>query len=90
MLDADTVYQGRIRPAMVGGVTLPWLIVELLLPFIIFLLTKSFWPFVAIPVLHLIGLIGTAYDKRFLEVEAARARCHGPLRRIYGRNVYLP
>jgi len=91
MLEADTVYQARIRPAMVFGVTQAWLVVELLGPFILFLLSKSFWPFLLIPLLHATGIIGLAVDKRFLEVEMARAICHGPLRRVYnGRNVYLP
>ncbi len=90
MLAADTVYQARIRPAMIFGVTQAWLVVELLLPFILFLMAKSFWPFVLLPVLHLVGFVGLAIDRRFMEVEMARAACHGPLRRVYGRNVYLP
>ena len=63
---------GRIRPAMVFGVTQAWLVIELLLPFILFLMAKSFWPFLLFPVMHLIGFVGLAIDKRFVEVEMAR------------------
>ena len=90
MSDVDPVFQGLLRPAMVAGVSHSWLVVELLLPLILFLGTKSFWPVLLLPVLHVVGMLGIAYDKRFVEVEAARAQCHGPLRRVFGRNVYLP
>jgi len=90
-MEREPVYQALIRPPRIWGVSQAWLVIELLVPVIGFMLLKSFWPFVLIPIAHVIGMIGTAYDKRFIEVEMARAICHSPLRGVFGgRNAYIP
>jgi type IV secretory pathway VirB3-like protein len=89
-MEPDLVYHGRIRPAMYAGVSQSWLVCELLLCFVLFIGGQSFVPLLCIPVLHAIGAFIALYDKQALEVEAARSRCHSPLRRIFGHNVYSP
>lgn len=88
-MDAVIVYHGRIRPAHYLGVSQQWLVVEILTPLVAFIATYSFWPLVALPVMHVFGVVCMAYDRQFFEVEIAKAGCYSPLRRVFGHNVYI-
>ena len=87
-LQADPLFLGLTRPPMFLGVTYLWGMFEAFICCVYFINTSDFKVFLIAGVLHVIGLIVSGKDARFVEVMAisfkTNFRC---LNKMYHGNI---
>ena len=91
-LASDPVFAALTRPQMIGGVTYPYAVLNLIVTGEVFLITRSFWALAIAVVLHAIGYVGSLREPRFFELWITRlSRCpRTPNRAFWGANSYRP
>ena len=91
-LASDPIFAALTRPQMIGGVTYPYAVFELIVTLEAFLITKSFWSLALAAVLHGAGYMGCLREPRFFDLFIARARCSPRVRNFWfwEANVYRP
>ena len=57
-LASDPVFAALTRPQMIGGVTYPYAVLNLIVTAEAFLITRSFWALALAAVLHALGYLG--------------------------------
>jgi type IV secretion system protein VirB3 len=81
-LASDPVFSALTRPQMMGGVTYGYAVFNLIVTLEIFLVTRSFWAFIAAGLLHALGYLGCLHEPRFFDIWWTRLR-HCPRVRNY-------
>jgi type IV secretion system protein VirB3 len=91
-LASDPVFAALTRPQMIGGVTYPYAVFNLIVTVEAFLITKSFWALGVALVLHAIGYVGCLREPRFFDLWITRARCATRVRNFWfwRANAYSP
>lgn len=73
-LASDPVFAALTRPQMIGGVTYPYMVLNLIVTTEAFLISRSFWSLLIAVVLHAIGYVGSLREPRFFDIWVTRAR----------------
>lgn len=96
-LEPDTVYIALTRPATKFGVSLGWLIIEILIPLLAVVWLQfvigavALWFLFLVPLLHAIGFLAYRWDPHFLAILATRMTVGwAPLSQYWRRNAYEP
>lgn len=75
-LASDPIFSALTRPQMIGGVTYPFAVFNLILTLEAFLITKSFWVLLGSLVVHGIGYLGCLREPRFFDLWVMKmSRC---------------
>ena len=83
-LSSDPLHLGLTRPAMIGGVTQSFFVINIIICMMGFLATGSFVPiFVGGPMLHGIGYLACARDPRTFDIWFVKAGFLRNLNRSY-------
>lgn len=67
-LTSDPVFAALTRPQMIGGVTYPYAVLNLIVTAEAFLISRSFWSLGIAVVLHAIGYVGSLREPRFFDL----------------------
>lgn len=91
-LASDPVFAALTRPQMIGGVTYPYAVLNLIVTGEAFLITRSFWVLGIAVVLHAIGYVGSLREPRFFELWMTRLRTCPRVKNFsfWGGNSYRP
>ena len=73
-LTSDPVFAALTRPQMIGGVTYPFAVFNLIVTVEAFLITRSFYALGLALVLHAAGYIGCLREPRFFDLWLTRVR----------------
>ncbi|MGA0605135.1 type IV secretion system protein VirB3 [Phenylobacterium sp. VNQ135] len=73
-LAADPVFAALTRPQMIGGVTYPYAVLNLVITAEAFLVTRSFWALLIAVVIHAVGYVGSLREPRFFDLWITRLR----------------
>ena len=71
-LASDPVFAALTRPQMIGGVTYPYMVLNLVVTLEVFLITRSFWALAIAAVMHAIGYVGSLREPRFFDLWVTR------------------
>lgn len=71
-LASDPVFAALTRPQMIGGVTYAYAVLNLVITFEVFLITRSFWSLLIAVVLHAVGYVGSLREPRFFDLWVTR------------------
>ena len=71
-LASDPVFAALTRPQMIGGVTYPYMVLNLIVTLEVFLITRSFWALAIAAVMHAIGDVGSLREPRFFDLWVTR------------------
>ena len=71
-LASDPVFSALTRPQMIGGVTYPYMVLNLIITMEAFLITRSFWSLLIAVVLHAVGYVGCLREPRFFDLWITR------------------
>ena len=77
---------------MIGGVTYPYAVLNLVVTAEAFLISRSFWSLAIAVVLHAIGYVGSLREPRFFDLWVTRLRSCPRVRNFafWGGNSYRP
>ena len=91
-LASDPVFAALTRPQMIGGVTYPYAVFNLIVTIEAFLITKSFWALGAALALHAVGYVGCLREPRFFDLWITRGRFATRVRNFWfwRANAYRP
>ena len=91
-LASDPVFAALTRPQMIGGVTYPYAVFNLIVTVEAFLITRSFWALVLAVVLHAIGYVGCLREPRFFDIWLTKLRTCPRVKnfRFWRGNAYRP
>ena len=67
-LASDPVFAALTRPQMIGGVTYPFAVFNLIVTVEAFLITRSFWALALAAVLHAAGYLRCLREHRFFDI----------------------
>lgn len=73
-LSSDPVFAALTRPQMIGGVTYPYAVFNLVLTVEAFLITRSFWALALAAVVHAVGYVGCLREPRFFDLWITKVR----------------
>jgi type IV secretion system protein VirB3 len=71
-LASDPVFAALTRPQMIGGVTYPYMVLNVIVTMEAFLVTRSFWALLIAVVMHAIGYVGSLREPRFFDLWVTR------------------
>lgn len=91
-LTSDPVFAALTRPQMIGGVTYPYAVVNLIVTAEAFLITRSFWSLLIAVALHAIGYVGSLREPRFFDLWMTKLRTCPRIRNFsfWQGNSYRP
>jgi type IV secretion system protein VirB3 len=91
-LASDPVFAALTRPQMIGGVTYPYMVLNLIVTLEVFLITRSFWSLGIAAVVHAIGYVGSLREPRFFDLWMTRLQTCPRIRNFsfWGGNSYRP
>ena len=91
-LASDPVFAALTRPQMIGGVTYPYMVLNLIVTLEVFLITRSWWSLGIALVVHAIGYVGSLREPRFFDLWMTRLRTCPRIRNFsfWGGNSYQP
>ena len=91
-LASDPVFNALTRPQMIGGVTYPYAVLNLVITAEAFLITRSFWALLIAGVIHAVGYVGSLREPRFFDLWVTRLRTCPRVRNFsfWGGNSYRP
>lgn len=91
-LDSDPVFAALTRPQMIGGVTYPYMVLNLIVTLEVFLVTRSFWALGIAAVVHAVGYVGSLREPRFFDLWMTRLQTCPRVRNFgfWGGNSYRP
>jgi type IV secretion system protein VirB3 len=91
-LVSDPVFAALTRPQMIGGVTYPYMVLNLIVTLEVFLILRSFWALGIAVVVHAIGYVGSLREPRFFDLWITRLRTCPRIRNFsfWGGNSYRP
>lgn len=91
-LVSDPVFSALTRPQLLMGVTYSFAILNLIVTFEAFLITKSFWSLLIFVVLHAVGYVGCLREPRFFDLWITRLSSCPRIRNFafWGGNSYRP
>jgi type IV secretion system protein VirB3 len=73
-LTSDPVFAALTRPQMIGGVTYPYAVFNLVLTVEAFLMTRSFWALAVAALVHAVGYVGCLREPRFFDLWITKVR----------------
>ena len=73
-LASEPVFAALTRPQMIGGVTYPYAVFNLIVTVEAFLISRSFWALALAVVLHVAGYLGCLREPRFFDLWITRLR----------------
>ena len=73
-LASDPVFAALTRPQMIGGVTYPYAVFNLIVTVEAFLITRSFFALGLAFLLHAVGYLGCLREPRFFDIWLTRLR----------------
>jgi type IV secretion system protein VirB3 len=91
-LTRTPVFRALTQPAMFGGVTYTYFVINAVITTEIFLITRSFWAIPAALVIHGIGYMASLKEPRIFDLwitrtsKCGRTKTHG----LWGCNSYRP
>lgn len=71
-LASDPVFAALTRPQMIGGVTYPYAVLNVVVTFEVFLITRSFWSLLIAVAMHTVGYVGSLREPRFFDLWVTR------------------
>jgi type IV secretion system protein VirB3 len=71
-LASDPVFAALTRPQMIGGVTYPYAVLNMIVTVEVFLITRSFWSLLIAVVMHAVGYVGSLREPRFFDLWVTR------------------
>jgi type IV secretion system protein VirB3 len=71
-LASDPVFAALTRPQMIGGVTYPYMVLNVIVTMEAFLVTRSFWALLIAVVMHAVGYVGSLREPRFFDLWVTR------------------
>ncbi len=88
----STVFKGLTQPQMFAGVTYNFFIFNMIVFAELFLIFKSWWPFLIAIILHIVGVILCLRDPNIFEIWITRvSKCPRVKNyRLWGCNSYRP
>jgi type IV secretion system protein VirB3 len=91
-LTSDPVFAALTRPQMIGGVTYPYMVLNLIVTLELFLITRSWWSLGIAIVVHAVGYVGSLREPRFFDLWMTRLQTCPRVRnfRFWGGNSYRP
>ncbi len=91
-LAADPVFAALTRPQMIGGVTYPFAVFNLIVTLEIFLISGSFWTLLIAGILHAVGYVGCLREPRFFDLWITKLRTCPRVRNFsfWRGNAYRP
>lgn len=91
-LASDPVFAALTRPQMIGGVTYPYMVLNLIVTLEAFLITRSFWTLLIAVVMHAVGYVGSLREPRFFDLWMTKLRTCPRVRNFafWGANSYRP
>ena len=91
-LTSDPVFAALTRPQMIGGVTYPFMVLNIIVTLEAFLIARSFWSLLIFVVAHAIGYVGSLREPRFFDLWLTRLRTCPRVRNFafWGGNSYRP
>lgn len=91
-LRRDTLFVALTRPQMFAGVTYSFFVVNVVIAVELFLIFKSFKVLVAGVVIHLVGMLVSLHEPRFVDLWLTRVRNCPRIRnyKIWRCNSYRP
>ena len=91
-LASDPVFAALTRPQMIGGVTYPYMVLNMVVTAEAFLITRSFWALLIAVVVHAVGYVGSLREPRFFDLWLTRVtRCpRVPNYSFWRCNSYAP
>ena len=91
-LASDPVFAALTRPQMIGGVTYPYMVLNLIVTLEVFLITRSFWSLGIAVVVDAIGYVGSLREPRFFDLWMTRLQTCPRTRNFsfWGGNSYRP
>lgn len=91
-LRRDTLFTALTRPQMFAGVTYSFFVINAVLAVELFLIFKSLWVLLAALVIHLVGVVASLREPRFVDLWLTRVRnCPRVKNYAYWRcNSYRP
>ena len=73
-LASDPVFAALTRPQMIGGVTYPFAVLNLIVTAEAFLITRSFWSLLIAVVVHAVGYVGSLREPRWFDIRITKLR----------------
>lgn len=73
-LRRDTLFVALTRPQMFAGVTFSFFVINVIVAVELFLVFGSFWVLLTAAVIHLIGMIVSLHEPRFVDLWLKRVR----------------
>lgn len=67
-LASDPVFAALTRPQMIGGVTYPYMVLNVIVTMEAFLVTRSFWALLIAAIVHAVGYVGSLREPRFFDL----------------------
>lgn len=91
-LKRDTVFLALTRPQMFAGVTYSYFVINAIISAELFLIFKSFWALGVAVLLHLVGMVLSLREPRFVDLWITRvSRCpRVKNHKVWGCNSYRP
>ena len=91
-LVSDPVFAALTRPQMIGGVTYPFAVFNLIVTVEAFLISRSFWALALAAVLHAAGYLGCLREPRFFDIWITRLQTCPRVRNFsfWQGNSYCP
>ena len=73
-LASEPVFAALTRPQMIGGVTYPYAVFNLIVTVEAFLISRSFWALAIAVVVHAVGYLGCLREPRFFDIWLTKVR----------------
>lgn len=73
-LASDPVFAALTRPQMIAGVTYSYMVLNLIVTFEVFLITRSFWSLLIAVVVHAVGYVGSLREPRWFDIHITKLR----------------
>ena len=73
-LASEPVFAALTRPQMIGGVTYPYSVFNLIVTVEAFLISRSFWALAIAVVVHAVGYLGCLREPRFFDIWLTKLR----------------
>ena len=73
-LASEPVFAALTRPQMIGGVTYPYAVFNLIVTVEAFLISRSFWALAIAVVVHAVGYLGCLREPRFFDIWLTKLR----------------
>ena len=73
-LRRDTLFVAHTRPHIFAGVTFPFFTINAVIGLELFILVRSFWVLLVALAIHLVGMVASLREPRFVDLWLTRVR----------------